>query len=113
MQHIQDSGNILHLPELEKQIVDLETLRMLIQTNQDKLFFASIFISLNAENLQELNEKTKILESELNKKTAMIRTLTFRQLEGLKTVLPVGEIPIANNERNMIAGRCCYINAYF
>ena len=66
-------GNILHLPELEKQIGDLEDLRMLIQTNQDKLFFASIFITLNAENLQELNEKTKILESELGKKTAMIR----------------------------------------
>ena len=81
-------GNILHLPELEKQIGDLEDLRMLIQTNQDKLFYATIFITLNAENLQELNETTKILESELNKKTAMIRTLTFRQLEGLKTMLP-------------------------
>lgn len=82
-------GNILHLPELEKQICDLEDLRMLIQTNQDKLFFATIFITLNAETLQELNEKTKILESELNKKTAMIRTLTFRQLEGFKTMLPI------------------------
>ncbi len=106
-------GNILHLPELEKQICDLEDLRMLIQTNQDKLFFATIFISLNAENLQELNEKTKILESELNKKTAMIRTLTFRQLEGYKTILPTGEIPIPNYERNMVAGRNCYINSYF
>ena len=85
-------GNILHLPELEKQISDLEDLRMLIQTNQDKLFFASIFITLNAENLQELNEKTKILESELNKKMAMIRTLTFRQIEGLKTMLPIRRI---------------------
>ena len=81
-------GNILHLPELEKQIGDLEDLRMLIQTNQDKLFYATIFITLNAENLQELKKTTKILESELNKKTAMIRTLTFRQLEGLKTMLP-------------------------
>ena len=61
MQHIQDNGNILHLPELEKEITDLEELRMLIQTNQDKLFFATIFISLNAETLEELNEKTKIL----------------------------------------------------
>lgn len=104
MQHIQDNGNILHLPELEKQIGDLEDLRMLIQTNQDKLFFATIFISLNAETLEELNEKTKILESELNKKTAMIRTLTFRQLEGYKTILPSGEIPIPNYERNMVAG---------
>jgi len=106
-------GNILHLPELEKQITDLEDLRMLIQTNQDKLFFATIFITLNAENLQELNEKTKILESELNKKTAMIRTLTFRQLEGLKTMLPIGEIPVSNYERNMVAGRSCNINTNF
>ena len=106
-------GNILHLPELEKQISDLEDLRMLIQTNQDKLFYASIFITLNAENLQELNEKTKILESELNKKTAMIRTLTFRQLEGFKTMLPTGNIPIANYERNMVAGRNSNINTYF
>ena len=105
-------GNILHLPELEKQIGDLEDLRMLIQTNQDKLFFATIFITLNAENLYELNEKTKILESELNKKTSMIRTLTFRQLEGLKTMLPIGEIPISNYERNMVAGRSCNFNSY-
>lgn len=97
-------GNILHLPELEKQINDLEELRMLIQTNQDKLFFATIFITLNAENLSELNEKTKILESELNKKTAMIRTLTFRQMEGLKSMLPIGKNPIPNYERNMVAG---------
>ncbi len=106
-------GNILHLPELEKQISDLEDLRMLIQTNQDKLFYASIFITLNAENLQELNEKTKILESELNKKTAMIRTLTFRQLDGFKTMLPTGNIPIANYERNMVAGRNSNIDSYF
>ena len=92
------------MPELEKQINDLEDLRMLIQTNQDKLFFVTIFITLTAESLKELNEKTKMLESELNKKTAMIRTLTFRQLEGMKTVLPLGEIPIANYERNMVAG---------
>lgn len=86
-------GNILHLPELEKQISDLEDLRMLIQTNQDKLYFASIFITLFADNLTELNEKTKILENELNKKTAMIRTLTFRQLEGLKNMLPIRRNP--------------------
>ena len=111
MQHIQGNGNILHLPELEKQIGDLEELRMLIQTNQDKLFFATIFITLNAENLQELNEKTKILESELNKKTAMIRTLTLRQLEPLKSVRPLGEVPISNHERNMVAGRSGYSNS--
>lgn len=86
---------------------------MLIQTNQDRLFFATIFITLNAENLQELNEKTRVLESELNKKTAMIRTLTYRQLEGLKTMLPIGNNPIPNFERNMVAGRYCNVNPCF
>ena len=105
-------GNILHLPELEKQINDLEDLRMLIQTNQDKLFYVTIFISLNAESLADLNEKTKILESELNKKAAMIRTLTFRQTEGYKTILPINEYPIRNYEKNMVAGRYCNINSY-
>ena len=95
-------GNILHIPELEKQINDLEDLRMLIQTNQDKLFYVTIFI----------NEKTKILESELNKKAAMIRTLTFRQTEGYKTILPINEYPIRNYEKNMVAGRYCDINSY-
>ena len=97
-------GNIAHTPELEKVINDLEELRMLIQTNQDKLFFATIFITLNAKSLEELNEKTLIIESELNKKTAMIRTLVFRQIEGLKNELPLGERPIPNYERNMVAG---------
>lgn len=106
-------GNILHLPELEKQIADLEDLRMLIQTNQDKLFYTTIFISLNAESINELNEKTKILESELNKKTAMIRTLTFRQLEGYKMILPSNSYTVQNYERNMVTGRCCNIDTYF
>ena len=106
-------GNILHLPELEKQINDLEDLRMLIQTNQDKLFYVTIFISLNAESLADLNEKTKILESELNKKAAMIRTLTFRQTEGYKTILPINEYPIRNYEKNMVAGRYCNFDTYF
>ena len=97
-------GNILHLPELEKQISDLEELRMLIQTNRDRLYFATIFITLNAESLEELNEKTKILEGELQKKTAMIRNLVFRQLEGFITILPIGKEAISNYERNMVAG---------
>jgi type IV secretory pathway VirB4 component len=97
-------GNIAHLPELSKSIEDLEELRTLIQTNRDKLYFVTVFITLNANSLEELNEKTHMLESEISKKTAMARCLSFRQLEGLKTMLPLGDIPISNYERNMIAG---------
>ncbi len=110
-QTYMQQGNIAHTPELEKSIVDLEELRMLIQTNQDKLFLVTVFITLNAKSLEELNEKTLILESELNKKTAMVRVLMFRQLEGMKTMLPFGDVPIPSYERNMIAGRCSNFNS--
>ena len=50
-------GNIAHTPVLEKEIADLEGLRTLIQTNQDKLFFVTVFISLTCESLEKLNEK--------------------------------------------------------
>ncbi|MDO5555215.1 MAG: hypothetical protein Q4G09_00745 [Clostridia bacterium] len=103
-QTYEKQGNIAYLPELQKMIIDLEELRTLIQTNRDKLYFITVFITLNAKTKQELDEKTLILESEFNKKTAMIRCLSFRQLEGFKTILPVGDIPIENYERNMTAG---------
>ena len=97
-------GNIAHTPILEKEIMDLEELRSLIQTNQDKLFFVTVFISLTCENLDKLNEKSKVLEAEMNKKTAMVRTLVFRQVNGLKMMLPTGEYTITGFERNMVSG---------
>lgn len=103
-QTYMNQGNIAYTPILEKSIVDLESLRSLIQTNQDKLYFVTVFIRLNAQSLEELNEKTLILETELNKKTAMIRTLMYRQIEGLKSSLPLGDFPIPNYERNMVSG---------
>ena len=103
-QTYQKQGNIAHLPELENMINDLEELRTLIQTNRDKLFFVTIFIKVNAKTKEELDEKTFIIESEFAKKTAMIRCLTFRQLEAWKNTLPFGTKPIENFERNMTTG---------
>ena len=97
-------GNIAHTPVLEKEIADLEGLRTLIQTNQDKLFFVTVFISLTCESLEKLNEKSKILEAEMNKKTAMVRTLIFKQVAGLKMMLPTGQYAISRFERNMVSG---------
>lgn len=97
-------GNIAHTPILEKEIADLEGLRTLIQTNQDKLFFVTAFISLTCESLEKLNEKSKILEAEMNKKTAMIRTLIFKQIDGLKQMIPTGAVALTGFERNFVSG---------
>ena len=85
-------------------ISDLEELRTLIQTNRDKLFYVTIFIKVNAKTKEELDEKTLLIESEFAKKTALIRCLTFRQVEAWKNMLPLGLSPIPNFERNMVTG---------
>jgi len=103
-QTYQKQGNIAHLPELEQTIADLEELRTLIQTNRDKLFYVTIFIKINAKTKEELDEKTLLIESEFAKKTAMIRCLTFRQVEIWKNMLPLGLSPIPDFERNMVTG---------
>lgn len=110
-QTYQKQGNIAHLPELEQIISDLEELRTLIQTNRDKLFFVTIFIKINAKTKEELDEKTLLVESEFAKKTAMIRCLTFRQLESWKNILPIGLKPIENFERNMTTRGNCNFNS--
>ncbi len=97
-------GNIAHTPVLEKEIIDLEGLRNLIQRNEDKLFFVTIFISITCESLEKLNEKSKVLEAEMNKKTAMVRNLIFKQVDGLKMMLPIGEYTMSGFERNMVSG---------
>lgn len=103
-QTYQKQGNIAHLPELEQMISDLEELRTLIQTNRDKLFYVTIFIKVNAKTKEELDEKTLLIESEFAKKTALIRCLTFRQVEAWKNMLPLGLSPIPGFERNMVTG---------
>lgn len=99
----ENQGNIRLLPALEESITDFEDMRRKIQTTNDRLFYVTILLRLNAENLVDLDERTAILKSEFSKISAKIRTLSFRQLEGLKDNLPINNGSIQDYERNMTA----------
>ena len=99
----ENQGNIRLLPALEESITDFEDMRRKIQTTNDRLFYVTILLRLNAESLEDLNERTSILKSEFSKISAKIRTLSFRQLEGLKDNLPINNGSIQDYERNMTA----------
>lgn len=99
----ENQGNIRLLPALEESITDFEDMRRKIQTTNDRLFYVTILLRLNAENLDELNERTAVLKSEFSRISAKIRTLSFRQLEGLKDNLPINNGSIHDYERNMTA----------
>lgn len=103
------SGNIARIPELEQQIADYQGLRDQVQLGQDKLFFMAIFIAVHGTSKEDLHRKGEQLESILARKNVLARTLVFQQLDGLKTVLPLGRHSFPKYEKNVTsgAGACC------
>lgn len=94
-------GNIEELHRLEENIHAFESMRRDIQINNDKMFFIKITLRLNAESLEQLNEKSKILKDEFANKSCEIRTLYFKQLDALKETLPLNNNIIKDYNRNM------------
>src|SRR5690606_6437758 len=62
-----------------------------IQRGQEKLFQISIYMTLSANSLEELNKSTQVLETIMSSRLFYIKTATFQQLEGLQSILPRGE----------------------
>lgn len=123
--HISDVSSNEALPKLNRKITELEstrramaragkiigpeitdplesamTLRDKIQRGQEKLFQISIYISLRASTLKELENITSILESSLSSRLFYSKIARYRQLEGLQSTLPRGE-DLMKQKRNL------------
>lgn len=97
----EKQGNIEELHTLEENIQAYENIRRDIQINNDKMFFIKIELRVNAESLEELNEKSKFLRDEFANKSCEIKTLYFKQLDALRETLPFNDNIIEDNNRNM------------
>lgn len=114
--HIEQVDPMLALPKLNRKITELEStkramlkdgkvigseitdplesaieLKDKIQRGQEKLFQVSLYMTISADSLVELNKITTLLESLLSTRVFYIKTATFQQLEGLQSTLPRGE----------------------
>ncbi len=123
--HIELVSSQYALPKLNRKITELEStkrsmqkegrvigseltdplesaieLKDKIQRGQEKLFQVSIYTTLIADSLTELNKLTASLESVLSTKLFYTKTATFQQLEGLQSVLPRAE-NLLNQKRNL------------
>ncbi len=123
--HIEAVDPILALPKLNRKITELEStkrsmlkdgkiigseitdplesakeLKDKIQRGQEKLFQISIYMTITAESVTELNKITKILETVMSTRLFYIKTASFQQLDGLQSVLPRGE-NILSQKRNL------------
>ena len=93
------SGKIIG-SELTDPLESAIDLRDKIQRGQEKLFQVSIYVSITANSLVELDRTTKLLETALSARLFYTKVARYQQLEGLQSVLPRGE-DILDQKRNL------------
>ena len=75
-------------------------LRDEILRGQEKLFQMSVYVSLRAGSLDELEKVTRVLENALSTRLFTIKTARYQQLEALQSVLPRAEDDLSQ-KRNL------------
>ena len=69
---------------------DLEDLRDKLQQAQEKLFNVGVYLTVYADNEEELNQTETEIKSILESKLVYVKPSLFQQKEGLETVFPLG-----------------------
>ncbi|HMI09946.1 MAG TPA: ATP-binding protein [Candidatus Saccharimonadales bacterium] len=87
-------------PEITDPLDSAMELRDAIRRGQQKLFHVSIYATLIADSLEELNDTTNSLKSSLSARLFYIKTAQYQQIEGLQSTLPRGENVLAQR-RNL------------
>ena len=123
--HIEQVDPLIALPKLNRKITELEStkrtmlkegkvigseitdplesameLKDKIQRGMEKLFQISIYMTVSAGSLSELNKVTKLLETVMQTRLFYIKPATFQQIEGLQSILPRSENKLAQ-KRNL------------
>lgn len=123
--HIEQVDPLTALPKLNRKITELEStkrtmlkegrvigseitdplesameLKDKIQRGMEKLFQVSIYMTITADSLNDLNKITKLLETVMQTRLFYIKPATFQQIEGLQSILPRSENKLAQ-KRNL------------
>jgi len=123
--HIEQVDPIAALPKLNRKITELEStkrgmlkagkvigseitdplesameLKDKIQRGQEKLFQVSIYMTITADSLADLNKTQALLETVMSTRLFYIKNATFQQLEGLQSTLPRGQ-NLLSQKRNL------------
>ena len=86
--------------ELLDPLESATELRDKIQRGQENLFQVSLYITLSADSLPELDKTIKLLETVLATRLFYTKPAIFQQIEGLQSVLPRGDNLLAQ-KRNL------------
>ncbi|HEY4490217.1 MAG TPA: DUF87 domain-containing protein [Candidatus Paceibacterota bacterium] len=97
--HEREEKGLVRDPMLDIAYQDLENLRDQLQQAQEKLFDVGLYISIYADNENELDKIESEIKSILESKLVYIKPALFQQQEAFKSILPMGDDIIAVNSK--------------
>ncbi len=87
---VRETKGMVRDPMLDTAFQDLESLRDNLMQAQEKMFDVGIYITVYADNEQELFKVENEIKSILESKLIYIKPALFQQEEGFKSVMPIG-----------------------
>jgi len=86
----EDKG-LVRDPMLDTAYQDLENLRDQLQQAQEKMFEVGLYISVYANNTDELDKVESEIKSVLESKLVYVKPALFQQEQGFRSILPIAQ----------------------
>jgi type IV secretory pathway VirB4 component len=93
--HAREDKGLVRDPMLDVAYQDLESLRDSLQQAQEKLFDVGLYISVYADNENELDKIESEIKSILESKLVYVKPALFQQEQGFRSMLPLGNDELA------------------
>lgn len=91
----QEEKGLVRNPILETAYQDVESLRDSLQQARENLFNIAIYITIYGDSLEELSKLEAVINNLLESRLTYAKPAIFQQLEGLNSVLPIGNDQLA------------------
>lgn len=88
---MREEKGLVRDPMLDTAYQDLENLRDQLQQAQEKMFEVGLYISVYANNSDELNKVESEIKSILESKMVYVKPALFQQEQGFRSILPIAE----------------------
>ncbi len=88
---IREEKGLVRDPSLDTAYQDLETLRDQLMQAQEHLFDVGIYITIFADNDNELDKLESEIKSMLESKLIYVKPALFQQEQGFKSMLPIAD----------------------
>lgn len=97
--HANETKGMVRDPMLDTAFQDIETLRDQLQQAREKIFDVGLYLTLYANNEEELNKVEAEVKTIMESRLVYIKPALFQQEEGFDSVIPISSDKLAVNTK--------------